>query len=470
MRLHRNTHFTRRFVAVAVAIALSCVLSATALAQNISIGLSQSQYVTDSTASNQTNAYSNVLPSVQGEGFFLKGFLKGKADLHAVVPLSNDDDFNLWFPEMYGQVGDIKPSPNSDSTLVFTFGRKKEEWSRLDEEWGLGLWQPEFRWDYVRPQQMGLTGLFIESRRRDVSFLAFVSGIHLPDQQANFKVVDGKLVSSSRWFRPPISSLQIQQDDRDIMYDVDKPKVSEVIFNPSVGFAIQTGDRETGPWAGFAIADKPANQFHVAIETKGINNLNAGNIQPIIRPSLIRHKLATAEAGLQGERTGVYVSATAERFDKPNLPEMWEQTPLRDSNYYGAGISRNTRILNTRTLVYSGFVYRDEKKETDSGLMSAQLSSSTQKMSFERLWSIGARYPVYPQRHIKWSSELKYTYSFSDKGEWLSGQIGYSPEVNWRVYFGFDVFGAPDEFDGVQSFISKYRDNDRIEGGLSHVF
>lgn len=470
MRLHRNPHFTRRFSAAAGALVLSCVFTATAFAQNISIGLSQSQYVTDSTAANQTNGYSNVLPSVHGEGFFLNGLLKGKADLHAIVPLSTDDDFNLWFPEVYSEVGDIKPSPNSDSRLIFTVGRKKQEWSRLDEEWGLGLWQPEFRWDYVRPQQMGLTGLFIESRRSNVSFLAFVSGIHLPDQQANFKVIDGEIVSSNRWFRPPISRLQIQQDSRDIKYDVDKPSVSQVIFNPAIGFAIQTGSRDSGPWAGFALADKPANQFHVAIETKGINNLNTGNIQPIIRPSVIRHKLATAEAGIQGERTGVYVSATAEHFEKPNLPEMWEQTPVRDSNYYGAGVSRDTRFLGTRALFYSGFVYRNEKKESESGLMSAQLSSSTQKMSFERLWSIGARYPVYPQRHIKWSSELKYTYSFSDRGEWLSGQIGYSPELNWRLFLGFDVFGAPDEFDGVQSFISKYRDNDRIEGGFSHVF
>ncbi len=457
-------------LALFVAIAQCCLFAAPSNAQSLSVGISQSQYVTDSTYESQTNTYSTVFPSFRADGVYLNGFLKTKADVRAIIPLSNKDDFNFYFPDFYAQVGDLKSVSDGDSHMVVSFGRQRHEWSRLDTDWGIGLWQPLFRWDYVRPQQMGLTGLFIESRRSNLNFTAFVSGIHLPDQQANFKIENGQLVSGNRWFRPPVSRLQINQGDREIMYNVEKPEVSEVIFNPSVGFSVRTGDDTYGPWSRFSVADKPANQYHISIETKGINNLATGVIEPVIHPSIIRHRLATAETGFQGERSAIYLSATAERFSDPKLPAEWEQTPVRDANYYGIGISRDSHFFDTRALVYSGFVYRDEAATNDSGLISAQLSSSTQKMGFEKLWSVGARYPVYPQRHLKWSSELKYTYSFSDRGEWLMGQLGYAPEISWKLYVGFDLFGAPDKFDGVQSFISKYRDNDRIEGGFSHVF
>lgn len=463
-------HFTRQISVLFSAILACCFFVSQASSQTLSVGLTQSQYVTDAAYQSQSNTYSTVFPSFRAESFYLNNFLKTKADVRAIIPLSSEDDFNFYFPEFYAQVGDLKSTETDSPRMVVTFGRRRHEWSRLDSDWGIGLWQPLFRWDYVRPQQMGLTGLFVETHRRNLNFMAFVSGLHLPDQQSNFKIVNGELVSANRWFRPPVSRLQINKGDRDIIYDVEKPEVSEVVFNPSVGFSVRTGDPTYGPWTSFSVADKPANQFHIAIQTEGINNLATGVIEPIIHPSLIRHRLATAETGFQGERASFYLSATAERFSDPKLPEKWEQTPLRDANYYGVGLSRDTHFFRTRALIYSGFVYRDETATTDDGLISAQLSSSTQKMGFERLWSIGARYPVYPQRHLKWSSEVKYTYSFSDRGEWLMGQLGYSPEVNWKLYVGFDIFGAPDEFDGVQSFISKYRDNDRIEGGFSHVF
>jgi hypothetical protein len=441
--------------------------------QTLSIGLLQSQYVTESAVATQSNHSSSFIPNFKAKGSYFRDFLRTEADISSIIPMQRDGEFHVWFPTLNVQYGDRLESSTESRRTQVTLGRALKPWSQLDTEWSLGLWQPQFRWDYIRPAQMGLTGLFYETQKQSMKFTAFLSGLYLPDQQGEFEIKDGELVSENRWFRPPVSELQIKYGTKNIDYELDKPSVSRVIWNPSYGMAIRGGEEDSGPWIQFAMADKPANQFHIGIDTERVNQLNGTmSIKPVIHPKLVRHRLLTAEAGFKNEATSFYASVTSENFEDPKLPELWEQSPLRDSLYYGIGASQVVSALGYRSAVYSGLVFKDYVgSQSAGGSMSEEMSSSVQKVAFDKLWNVGLRYPMHPRVYSKWSSEMKYTYSFSDRAEWVMAQLNYRPYKDWSFFMGADILGSPNQIDANKmSFISKYRDNDRIEGGFTHVF
>lgn len=437
---------------------------------SLSIRLQQSQYITDSSVAQQTSSYSHFSPQLYTQGSFFNRKVKTLADLNAILPVSNEDDFQFWFPSVYLQ---FDPK-NERSTLTrdtkVTFGRAIKNWSSLDSDWGIGLWQPQMRWDYISPQQMGLTGLFYETEKAKLKFTAFASGLHLPDQNANFEVEDGEFVSSNRWFRPPVSRLQIVKGTSEIDYKLDKPEVADVVFNSSFGFSLRAGGSK-GLWGQIAAADKPSNQFHVAIDGENALNLSTNKTEPTVHPILVRHRLSTAEFGFKGYQSQFYASATHESYEKPRVNSKWEQAPLTDAIYYGGGAKLQFLFFQSPSEIFSGFVVRDEieDKKNDNSF-SDSLNSSVQRLQFKRMAHLGFQKP-FTKSSGSWSTQVKYTHSLDDRADWLSAKIQYRPAKDWTLYLGGDVLGSPENVKSKDmSFISKYRDNDRIEGGFTHVF
>ncbi len=114
------------------------------------------------------------------------------------------DEFYFGVPEIYIEPKRLAPG------FSMAVGRQKRHWSRLDEEFNLGIWQPQLRWDYLNPTQEGLTGLFFDlkvSESWKVTF--FTSPLNIPDQGPQFKLREGQFESSNRWFVQPQSRLQL---------------------------------------------------------------------------------------------------------------------------------------------------------------------------------------------------------------------------------------------------------------------
>ncbi|RYZ93757.1 MAG: hypothetical protein EOP11_27335, partial [Proteobacteria bacterium] len=58
-------------------------------------------------------------------------------------------------------------------------GRKKYFWNELDSYWGLGLFQPRFRWDYLNERENGLFGVFVGHQSEFIQATAFVTPIFI---------------------------------------------------------------------------------------------------------------------------------------------------------------------------------------------------------------------------------------------------------------------------------------------------
>lgn len=442
---------------------LSHALSVT----EIELKLEQSQYISDAAYPQQSNQYSSFVPSLKSQGSILNGTLASRVDATAIVPMTDEGEFHLIVRDLYARY-------SSHETLAVSVGRSQRMWSELDSSWGLGLWQPLYRGDYVRPVEMGFTGFFIESKLGPVRLTGFISPWHMPDQSADFEIVNGQVVSGNRWFRAPVSSLVIEHGINRIHYELNKPETKDVLNNEVYAFSALIGDEAQGLWGRFSFADKPMNQFHLAIQTDGVVflHIDSGEVHPIIHPQVVRHQLTTLEAGYAwDDRHRVFMSVTNEAIRDPKLPEGWDQTELIDSIYAGFGGSMGLGIIGLRQTLFSvSYVEHIQRSRNGSTNIEGRIEASTQRPAFQQLARVGVQHPLYRQKHHRITGSMNYTHSFSDGGDWVSAQINYTPkrQVTWSL--GFDVFGAPDDVKGEYSFISSYRNNDRVFGGFSYVF
>src|SRR5690606_26604489 len=146
-----------------------------------------------------------------------------------------------------------------ESGLFVNAGRKKRAWSRMDEQWSLGLWQPLARWDYFKPESQGLIGVGAGLDRKSYGAEVLVSPLFIPDQGPQFEVVDGKFESQSRWFWRPQTEVGVFDERTDIRYKLFRPTEQKTISQLSVAARLWAGEFKKTAWASMAYAYKPMN-------------------------------------------------------------------------------------------------------------------------------------------------------------------------------------------------------------------
>lgn len=441
-------------------------LFAAAGSQNFTLQLRQTDYLTGANASGQFDRYSNLLTNYRA--YYQSDVFQVGSEVRLILPFTESTETHISVPNLYGSL-----MPWGDEGLEFTAGRKRFVWSRFDEQWGLGIWQPQLRWDYVNPEAQGLTGLFAHHESKKFRLLAYASPIFLPDQNPRFNIKDGQIESSNRWFRPPVSQLQIENGIDSIEYVVEKPSIEEVVVQDRWSYALSlaAGDIDDGIWALASYAEKPLNQLHLGIDPTQVLNISSGKFTPIVHPVVVYHKLATVEAGYSGVDTHSWLSVTWEKPEAPDIPAHWEQSELSKALYTSANLAHRLPGRLSRTkLTWSYLVRADEMAFNQrESVVEGQIDSSLQRFTFRNVGALQARSLWWATARSKFETVVRYLFSFEDNGEWLSFGLAYSPQKNWTWNLGFDLFGAPEET-AAPSFFGYYQGNDRIQGGLTYVF
>src|SRR5690606_14688182 len=103
------------------------------------------------------------------------------------------EELYVGLPEMYARLTD------DDNQVQVTIGRQRRNWSQLDQRIGLGIWQPQLRWDFLNPIQQGLTGAFFDMDVEPLHVTLFASPVFLPDQGPHFRLKNGRFESPNRW-------------------------------------------------------------------------------------------------------------------------------------------------------------------------------------------------------------------------------------------------------------------------------
>lgn len=434
----------------------------------------------------------DVYPTLIGkpEAYYRKGNVEMKGQLEAIVetPFSKQDSTNAYFelPEGYIQV-----FPKQEGVTI-AFGRKLQDWNHLDEEWQLGIWQPRYRWDYLRPDTVALTGLTIEVERPLFKAVFFGAPIFIPERGVNISNDNGQLISDSPWFISPPNNIQVMTRDTPLKYDLQIPSMKKILLHPGASAMMRIGDK-MGPWLSGGYAYKPMNQVLLSYDGKLVINDNRSAVDiasvPVV-PRVSYHHLISAEAGFNHEIVSGWISSLIDR-------------PGHD---FGQGLTGTwTEQTVTRSIAISPtvqFHIQDEKENRmkaefsylyqDGGNGPDLSADGTTLLAGQSVFE--SRYPF--QSAVKLGGELEMPgilsmvglhnagmvgvsssllYDAKNRGSVFSFDLKYLPTIRWEMDLGADILGSEEQSanssnSGPSDFIGRYQANDRLRAGVKYVF
>jgi hypothetical protein len=412
----------------------------------------------------------NLTPETQTMKFKLNSLAQGTFE--------DKNEFYFGVPELY-----VEPK-NLAADIGVTVGRQKRHWSRLDEEFNLGVWQPQLRWDYLQPQQEGLIGVFFDWRVSSSVRLTFLtSPLSIPDQGPNFQLRRGQFISANRWFVPPQSRLSLFQGtdyakDGPLYFELERPSEEQLVMHSTLGAGLHL--QGSGPWwMDVNYAYKPRNQIHLGVECSLCGQLPSLSGAPVevtavVHPRVVMHNVLTVESGFERMDDRGWLSLTADKPSASGFPADFEEAPLDSMLIAGAAYQHYLSPGDFWPPSWLKLAYMQlfTLDETDRhGLVdSDQVQSSLDRYPYRQLAALEWKILVRQRRLSRLEINTRYSYSIPERGSWLAASIDFMQD-RFIYGFGVDVLGAEVDADSRDAgLFSRYRSNDRVYGGVSYVF
>ena len=193
-------------------------------------------------------------------------------------------------------------------------GRKLFNWSSLDANWNLGIYQPLFKWNPLIPEKQGLTGFFWQKSSSNFDLILFFSPLYIPDQGASYELKDGQFQSSNPWFPIPPQNIKFQEQLLPIDYEISKPDVNSVIYQTQYGLKLRLGE-VNGYFANLAGMSKPSNQL--ALGYKG--TLITTRVHIEVTPKVYFENIYSADLGYRQDWGLIQWSLL---YSKPQNPKF----------------------------------------------------------------------------------------------------------------------------------------------------
>lgn len=346
-------------------------------------------------------------------------------------------------------------------------GRKKYLWSELDSQWGLGLFQPRFRWDYLNEREDGLFGAFFSHQSEFVQATAYAAPIFIPEQGAPFDIAGGSCKTASPWFACPASAISLFNQATDVRFSLDIPPIRSLVAKPGGGAVVRVG-RQLGYFGRAAYVRKPMNQFLLSYE--GRLDLSTLEIPAVIRPRVLYHDLLSLETGWVGSRHSVVASGIREWPKRDETPASWNTQEAADATLYGLtaktmpleGVFRLTRFEFS-------FLHRNGGNAADRGPF-AQPSSPVfePRYAFKNAFSLAVFTPIFDSWARTFLLTTRFVLDTVNKGNILQSDIYVRPIASAYLNLGLDILGS--ESRSPVDFISRYQRNDRVRAGVTYAF
>lgn len=441
----------------------------------------------------------DVYPTLIGrpEAYYRDGIFEATGKLEGVLetPFSKQDNTNAYLELPQGYLSLILGSNNSKSgpdTIQIAFGRKLEEWNHLDEEWLLGIWQPRYRWDYLRPDTVALTGLTVEVERPLFKGVVLLSPVFIPERGVNISNDNGQLISDSPWFISPPNNIQVMTRDTPLKYDLQIPSMKKILLHPSASAMIRIGDK-MGPWLLGGYAYKPMNQLLLSYDGKLIINDNRSAVDvasvPVV-PHVGYHHLISAEAGFNHEVVTGWLSALVDRpghdfgqgisgtWTEQTVTKSWALSPT--VQFHIQDEKENRMKAEFSYLYQEGGNGPDLTADGKPILVGQSVFES--RYPFQSALKVGgdiempgilAIVGLHNAGIVDVASSL--LYDTKNRGSVFTFDLRYLPTIRWEVDLGADILGSDETSanpgdSGPSDFIGRYQANDRIRAGVKYVF
>ncbi len=356
-----------------------------------------------------------------------------------------------------------------DSPLRFSYGRRLIGWSKIDELWGLGEFEPLYSWDRLRPFTQGLTGIFGYTETQQLQFRFFLSYLFIPETTPNVVIENQEFVNEHpQSVTSGPQSFDLLNRPTPLGYELNLPSISKIIFRPSVLFMFET-KREIPFYGKFAYGYLPLNYFPIALEASLGIPLDQIVVQ--LRPRLLHHHLYNAETAYRFSDS--FSAGVIGLVDQPipdSIPDTDTTTPLSTSFNLSPWIQYQLADfkLTLSQIWVTGGLDADvgQNAKTDgTSLFSSHLfyRNATQLALKTEIVHGSSHHPTL---------QAKYVHEYSILADWIAADFYYTIEPKLVVFVGGDLIGAERgvSLNRGAEFLADLRALDRIRAGVTYVF
>ena len=396
-------------------------------------------------AGGATSVFLNPDWTTEGDTF------SARLNVQAVTLLTDRSSFTIESSDAY-----LSTSRSWVDDHQVTLGRRHYDWSFMDDRWKLGLWSPRFMWDPVRPQQIGLTGLFYSYENRNWRVLAYASPISVPERGFPLRIEDGNLESSSPDWVAPFSQVSLMNQAVDIKYQLKYPSMSDLLFMPGGALSVRHGDPSgTGLWAQAMVASLPMNQVDLVLQAELM--ASTLTLNSTLHPRRLRHDLASLEFGWNGEVVRPWISITGERPEVLGVPEGWIASPMGPTLVSSGGVEFLFPTGNSL-----GMQVIDVREVLPVTGGTALAGASPPRIQWQDALRLTAGWDG-PSRY---DYDFVWTYDITNQSSLITADFGIQAMRRLHLGVGADFFTSPTR----EGFLGQYYGNDRVRARVTYAF
>jgi hypothetical protein len=408
----------------------------------------------NNTSSSNFSLIGVSLKSVNSENDFLKVNLAGAYAVgHPLMSYLNFKEFFI----------NAKLESTLGNSSQVIFGRRMHLWSEAEEEWNLGIFQPQFRWNPIRPTQQGLTGLFWQKKEKSWGFLVFGSPVFIPDQGASYEIKNGQFQKASPWFKNPPQNLNFYGDYLPIEYDIQAPPLSDIVYQQSYGIQLELGESQ-GFYSRLSGQYRPSYQMALGYQASVVSAVSV-NVE--VLPKTYYENVVGLDLGWKAPDQNVSLSFVQSRPQTPDFSQDFTKPIIKESNVVAAGyeLTSHFRRLDLRTKLNYLTILGDPV--TDEGTDASELQGS---LSWKYFYTEAARLSVnskyFVTNSLVLSSELAWTQALDSKFKQMDILNRVDFRGPWSVSLDFYFVDSQDE----KSPTFALKDLDQIWLGVGYEF
>lgn len=445
----------------------------------LSVSVGNETYVSRTSNPNQTSSFNEISARIRKKS---QGpVLTSAIDAGASVAANANNYSNIEVPEAYfrlelpktpEQLANEASGKSTYKHLDLTVGRKKERWSGVDSDWSLGYVQPLNKFDSLRPTEQGLTGAFANAGFGPVNVTLYGSALYIPEQGAPYDLKNGKFTTSSPWFSTPPEALIILSQQRPAKYTLAMPEISKIVNQTSFGGRVRLADPDgTGFYAQGTFLRKPQNA--VALSFEGhlsiADQTQYGDVT--VLPEIIYHTITGADIGYASEGFATEVSVVQENPDQPTLASNITTLHLNPQTIWSPSVE--VRAFPTRSW---GPRLRLSYLDTAGGEAIAVGEYAQNgnlfgpRVTFRRALSSSISSTLVNASRWSMVGTARWVEDFEENGSVLMTDLGFGFGDSWKLAFQADLLGSRKPTSNTDTFIARFRANDRVAARLTYLF
>ncbi len=380
-----------------------------------------------------------------------------EGDLSAYTFVTNTPAIGVESREMY-----VQTQKGTLGNFDIAFGRKIEEWSKLDRTWRMmSLWSPRWTWDELHPQVIGMTGLFLGYRTKNFKAVFFGSPIAIPERGTPVEEKDHNIVSSNPFWKPLPGEITVLGAPTKVHYSLLLPSIQQILLRPNFALKMRY-DFDGGTFISMNSGVLPVHMVQMAaepfLETSGASS----RLDVNIRPQFPMRNINTLEVGYESPANdwNLWLSGSYEQPFRFQNGDTWLNPIITPSSIVSAGTSvdltSNFRF-NGSLLIINEQPFSRSSRVPD---VSVQLPS---RFPLKQGIQIGGnwRFSDINEGNVNWIQDLiQQNHLISmDVSHWIrSARIS--------VGAGMDVILA----NSTQGWVGNYYGDDRLRGWLKYAF